>query len=119
MHFYWFCYFCRSGGCGKGVDHLRDCDIKHVFKGLPQFYKLPDDYFNGEVCFDTTMLKRQNSLAGNNATQYFISIFDELIEYGKENSESWLSDLEERRTDNVFTYEEVCFILQLRHLLSI
>jgi len=75
-------------------------------------------------------LRRDSSLASSNALNYFREILDELIEYGKENTTSWLKKLEEINEKNrggglddglqhCLDREEVCFILQLRHTLSL
>ena len=75
-------------------------------------------------------LRRDSSLASSNALNYFREILDELIEYGKENTTSWLKKLDEINEKNrgkglddglqhCLDREEVCFILQLRHTLSL
>lgn len=75
-------------------------------------------------------LRRDSSLASSNALNYFREILDELIEYGNKNTTSWLEKLEEINEKNrgkglddglqhCLDREEVCFILQLRHTLSL
>jgi hypothetical protein len=77
-------------------------------------------------------LRRDSSLASSNALNYFREILDELIEYGNENTTSWLVKLNEineknsginRPSDRFYNFcldrEEVCFVLQLRHTLSL
>jgi hypothetical protein len=105
---YYTCSFCRGGTCDAyGTDALSNCNTD----GLPT---LPENIFNTDTNESLIDLRRQSSLSGSNALRYFTSIIEELIDYGFRNGTPWLNELQRLNEAYTYTYEEVCYILQLR-----
>jgi hypothetical protein len=105
---YYLCSFCRGGKCvAYGTDALSECNTDG-------FLTLPENIFNTDKNESVIDLRRQSSLSGSNALRYFTSIIDELIDYGRINETPWLDKLYRLNEKYTYTYEEVCYILQLR-----
>ena len=118
---YYICYFCRSHeGHTHGIKALSECELG-PFSSLELEEELPP-LFSGES-EGSGELRRVNSLAGSSTLNHFKDLMDELITYGTSHNSKWLPVInlahQLLESDNILTEEIVCFILKLRHTLSI
>ena len=118
---YFCCLFCRGDESGLltdfGVSNLKKCSEDP--DSLPTLES--SDVFS-DSSIDLYDLRRESSLTSSDALRNFKRIIEELIEYGTQNSETWLDYIKRflpTKYKKRLFYEEVCFILQLRYKLSL